>query len=791
MSDLLPASGTPFTRYPVEALLRGAEPGPRSLTDTRDLVRLVRYLPEGSGVRLVLHSAGGSGRVSIWLDLFGAGSGTVTAADLGYASALTLALGEPRSIVEESPALTDAYELRRITTAPMFTASAEELATQPEWLSEAKSAQQAVVAQPKPSMDTSGELLGALTRSAHDIWVVTALMAPSSLDAGLVLDEVDAVIAAQGRAGYAGAIVCARTVVVGTGPISPAVLAGLAKRSPEVEALPLDPREAVGLFVDPANALRGRAVAEGHAVSLARIPSTASGTGIGVASRRPEVTVRPLDPPLPTAQTGVRFGSAIDIAGDRVDVELDAPDLGRHTYVEGKSGAGKSACLKNVAISWLDTGYPLVVLDPHGDVAEAVAARAAERPGRRTYFIRHGDLAHPIGLNLLAEPDPELWEQNVDALLESMARIIDPGSEGMFGERAKRTFWLVATAGRHVYGARLSVHIVQTLLLRKEYIRDLARAVRRIAPDISRRLVAELVDLADKEWNDLISWYQSRFQMWQRTRALRDSTGTGIDAIDMAAVLDGEADLIVDLASMQLGDPVAGILGGLYLRKIREAMGRRRRRDPALVVFDEAHLFHDEAPDRLLAEGRKFGLGLLIASQSADNLSPRLARAIEANVGSYISLRTGVNLATTAGVRLGGFPAAELTRLPDRTAIASLSARGVPTDPFTLVIDHFERAEAEGWTRERVAARAADVAAETVERLWRPYAEVTVPTDAEVVAVLRNRLDTEPGPTSHERGVDGRLEAWFDARRRSTSTSPGEPGDDDAALTRVGAGDRS
>ncbi len=724
-------------RYRVAALLRGPEPGLRSVYDTRRVIRLAGHLAAGSGLRHVLHATAGSGRVDAWLDVFGPDASNVTGADLAAACGASLVLtdGEPASEATWVQRVTHVFELVRVRTAPAFGASGDELAFQPERFPPAAYAHWSAFPLPRPSADHVEDLLGALSRVEHETWVVTTLTAPTPLDESILLDEVHSTLGPRGE--HIGTIVCARTLVASAGPVLPAVLAGLAQRSPQLQAAPVPPREAVTVLTEPAMALRGHAVTEDHAAALTRVPTASSGSARGIASRLPDPLRRPLDPPLPEATTPVRLGTAVDFAGDPVDVVLDAHDLRRHLFVEGKTGSGKSALLKSIAISWLDTGNPLVVLDPHGDVAAAVAARAADRRGRAMHYVDHGDLEHPIGLNLLAEPDPEQWEQNVDALLGTMAHIIDPGTQGMFGDRAKRTFWLVARAARHVYGDRLSIHVVQTLLLSQQHLRRLAEAVQPLAPDLARRVRAELVDLPDREWSELVSWYQSRFHMWQRTRALRETTGTGLDAIDMVAVLRGEADLVVDLASIELGTAVAGALGGLYLTKLRAALGRRTDRDvPVLVVFDEAHLFADEAPDRLLAEGRKYGLAIVIASQSADNLTPRLARAIEANVGSFVSLRTGINLAAAASHRLGGWPAAELTRLPDLTAAASLSSRGVATDPFTLSVDFYDRASVSQWSAQRTEEAAASVADTTVEALWRPHARTTVPTDTEVVAAL-------------------------------------------------------
>lgn len=723
-------------RYRVDALLRGSDPGQRSRTDTRDLVHLVRYMATGSGIRIVYHTTGVSARVDVWLDVFGQGASALTWEDLEYACALSLAL-KPREVTlppawDES--IAHAFELERIKTSPLFTPSQEDLATQPEWLTESKTSESMAFAQPTPSLDAAGELLRALSRSDKETWVVTTLMSADALDQGLLLDEIHAVIGRGSRAEYSGAVVCARTIVASASPISPAILAGLAKRSPELEAVAISPKEAIGVWNDPAHALAGHAVAESHAIALARVPAAGNGKGLGISSRLPSATIRALDPALPKPRKPIRLGVATDIAGSTVDVALDAQDFRRHMFVEGKSGAGKSALLKNIAISWLETGYPLVVLDPHGDVAQAVAGHCALYTDRDTHYIRHWDDEHPIGLNPLAADSRETLSRNVDALLEHMQQVIDPTREGYFGERAKRMFWLAAEAGSQLFGRQVTIQIVQTLLLKQDYVAKLARAVRPLNGDLADRLVSEFVELPRHEWAELVSWYQSRFQMWQRTPALQRATGLGIDAVDMDAVLNGGVNLVVDLASPELGDPVAGLLGGIYLRKLRDAMGRRINRDtPVLIVFDEAHMFRDEAPDRLLAEGRKFGMALVIASQSADNLTPQLARAIEANVGSFISLRTGLNAAPAASLRLGGWPANELTRLPDLTAATSLSSNGVPTDAFTLTVDYYSKLDADGWTADSLATAAESVAQSTLQQLWYPHREMRLLTDSEVL----------------------------------------------------------
>jgi len=44
----------------------------------------------------------------------------------------------------------------------------------------------------------------------------------------------------------------------------------------------------------------------------------------------------------------------------------------QHIYVIGKSGTGKSTLLENMAISDIERGNGLCVIDPHGDIAEDI-----------------------------------------------------------------------------------------------------------------------------------------------------------------------------------------------------------------------------------------------------------------------------------------------------------------------------------------------------------------------------------------------------------------------------------
>jgi DNA helicase HerA-like ATPase len=786
--------------YAIDALVRDDGAGLRAVSITRRLVRLVSEFDVGSYAAVNIRTTDEQGRLEITLEMHGDAAREVTKADLVSALGEGVFLGDP--VPTEAISLPDygtAYELVRTAVAPMFRSTSSDFG-RPEWMLQAELADGQGFAAPLPNENDSAEpLLAAMARSDQQLWVRTVLGPADELTAQIVVDELNASMTRQGLADYVRVPVLARTIAMSSTRVPVAVRAALRQRGGGLRLVPVGADESLPLWMEPMAALRSAAVAETHAVAIARIPTAGTMRALGVATKRPAVPERPLDPMPAPPKRPIRLGWAIDAFGKKVAVELDASDLVRHCYIEGQSGSGKTTTIAQLFWSITRAGYQVIYLDPHGDGAARAAAYSSTLGDTTSYYIRHGDREHPVRINPLAETDPESRERALSELLELIQNMLDPQHEGMVGERFKRTFTIVAQATFELFGSRTSITDVLALTITKESLRALASAVRPKSPDVASRLEAELFSLGDKEFTDLVSWFVSRLQPFLRTPALRDILGTGEDSVDVHDVLESGKNLIVDLASLELGEDVARVLGALWLLKVRNAMGHRtdRKREVVLLV-DEAHLYTFGALPGLLAEARKFGIGIVIATQASDNLAPGLARAINANCGSHISLRTGIGSASAASERLGGWAPIQLTRLPDLTAAVSLSRGGVPTQAFTLHVDHFDVIAEEGWDELRIAAGAAEVAVDSLERLWAPYADRRVLSDAQVVASVKaagaprrrpmrtpsaddiptsahdaqelHNVSTGSGGSQH---TDALLDRWLETRARiSPSLSP-------------------
>lgn len=298
---------------------------------------------------------------------------------------------------------------------------------------------------------------------------------------------------------------------------------------------------------------------------------------------------------------------------------------------------------------------------------------------------------------------------------------------------------------------RASLVHIATILSDPGRIQSLSKALRTTNPDLSNRLASEVGQLSSSEAANVTSWVVSKFAPFTSSRVLRAILGTGLDAVDIDAVMEHGRGLLIDLGGPTLGTMQAQVLGAIWLLKHWLAMGRRPDvTRPHVIIVDEAHLFTYGALPQLLAESRKFGIGLVLATQSIDQLPTPLERAIEANVGTYVSLRLGTASALRASARFGDWPVDQFVRLPDLTAIASMNRGGRPTDPFTLELDHYSRSRRLG--RINPPELIEKVNSRSRHWLWEVTRTAAAPTDAGIVRVLKADADRS--------GESGRNTVW-------------------------------
>ena len=152
--------------------------------------------------------------------------------------------------------------------------------------------------------------------------------------------------------------------------------------------------------------------------------------------------------------------------------------------------------------------------------------------------------------------------------------------------------------------------------------------------------------------------------------------------------MDNGQTVIINLAKGRLGVDVANVLGGLLVASVLHAALSRQdtppaQRPPFMLYVDEFHSFTTEAFCSLLAEARKYGLGVTAVAQYIAQSDRAVFEAVMGNVGSLVAFRAGALDAPTITQQLGDVTVTDLVRLPNYRAFVQLMVEGQKVSTFS------------------------------------------------------------------------------------------------------------
>jgi len=348
------------------------------------------------------------------------------------------------------------------------------------------------------------------------------------------------------------------------------------------QVLEIEPAQASGAELDlPGEADGGVAMRAGVSLRFAR------GSGAlleGEEAPFHDATVRPATPDEVRAWTrqSPRRTASLDIGelalSPGVACELDAGGFDRHTFLCGQSGSGKSYALGVILERLLiETDLRIVILDPNSD------------------FVRLTD--------------------------------VRDGADADAADRYREAARSVAVHSGHDGGER-------RLRIRFGEIDHAAQAaLLRLDPIADREEHAELAELLDEGRVPSIAAFEASARPGAQQLALR-ARNLGLERMGVWAgeqsgsTLEAIHDPTARTVVVGLGTLATREEQALTAGAVLEALWRRREdRNPVLIVIDEAHNVCPAVPPdpltalatshaiRIAAEGRKFGLYLLVSTQ--------------------------------------------------------------------------------------------------------------------------------------------------------------------------------
>src|SRR5258706_16143591 len=91
----------------------------------------------------------------------------------------------------------------------------------------------------------------------------------------------------------------------------------------------------------------------------------------------------------------------IDIQTDQ-RVEIPQASRRQGTYIIGANGTGKTGLSENLVIQDIQQGLGVALLDPHGDLTQAVLSRIPDSREKDVIYLDIGDESYPFGVILFA-----------------------------------------------------------------------------------------------------------------------------------------------------------------------------------------------------------------------------------------------------------------------------------------------------------------------------------------------------------------------------------------------------
>jgi hypothetical protein len=282
--------------------------------------------------------------------------------------------------------------------------------------------------------------------------------------------------------------------------------------------------------------------------------------------------------------------------------------------------------------------HGLCLIDPHGDVIEAILDYIPKERIEDVCIIDPTDLDFPASFNPLANVDPLFKFQLTQGLIEVFQKQFGAN----WTPRLEHVFRFTCLALLDYPHATMRGMI--SMLTDRNYRQ---KVVEYITDDMVKRFFAiEFADWSEKFDTDAIIPLVNKLGQFLSDPLLRNIFGQKQNKIDISELMNQEKIILINLSKGRLGEENSSFLGSMFLTKIKQAGMERasipeaERKDFYLYV-DEFQNVVTQTFENILSEARKYGLNLTIAHQYVGQILPKVHQAILGNCGSIISFRVG------------------------------------------------------------------------------------------------------------------------------------------------------
>jgi len=356
-------------------------------------------------------------------------------------------------------------------------------------------------------------------------------------------------------------------------------------------------------------------------------------------------------------------------------------DRRRHMYIIGKTGMGKSTLLENMIIDDIKKWRWVAVIDPHGDLAEAIIGNIPKSRTNQTIIFDPSDIQWPIAFNML------------DWVAPDQRALVSSGIVGIF----KKIFG-------DSWGPRLEHILRNTILALLEYPKTTLisiplmltsetyrnKVIEKITdPVVKGFWINEYAKMAPNQKVEAAAPILNKVGQFLSSTILRNILGQTKNTFNIRWAMDNKKIIIVNLSKGKIGEDASAFLGSMMVTKFQmDAMSRadipERERTDFYLYVDEFQNFATDSFATILSEARKYKLNLVMANQYIDQMQETVRGAVFGNVGSIVSFQVGYHDAMTMKEIFGdSITTQDLTNLRKYSIYTKQLIDGMPSKLFS------------------------------------------------------------------------------------------------------------
>lgn len=338
----------------------------------------------------------------------------------------------------------------------------------------------------------------------------------------------------------------------------------------------------------------------------------------------------------------------------RYGIRVPNADLQQHAYLTGRTGSGKTELLKvlfDELYRQLDSA--LVLLDPHGDLAEQLAKLDChlELPGRLVYIDPFLSEERTPVVNPFSDPPKD--ERTLELLTSEIARILTELVDASLSLQMEAV--LVPCVAALLRKGDSGLHELQRFM-DDGHNRDLVALGAR-SPNPAHRAFFRQAFVSHGYRTTKLSIYTKLQSLLNSPVFYRLTHGR--NSVDFEQAVENRQAVIVNLSQGKMGVEAAQVFGKLVIAllqgvALKRAFQPQEERVPTYLFIDELQNFLSESVEKIVSETRKYGFHLIMANQNlAQIANVKLREAILGNTRVKIAGENSPKTLKTLGEEMG------------------------------------------------------------------------------------------------------------------------------------------